>query len=67
MNGLAIAALPLGHAGLGALSTGFPGAPALTIRIDAALGILAEAAVEQAGIQKPEPVGSIETMRARRP
>jgi hypothetical protein len=48
MNGLAIAAAPLGAAGLGTLTQGFPGARPETIRIDAVLNILAEAAQERA-------------------
>ncbi|HMG48139.1 MAG TPA: hypothetical protein VK614_11840 [Allosphingosinicella sp.] len=48
MNGLAIAAAPLGAAGLGTLTQGFPGARPETIRIDAVLSILAEAAAERA-------------------
>jgi len=48
MLGLAIAAAPLGAAGLGALTERFPGARPERIRIDAALRILAEAADERA-------------------
>lgn len=44
MLGKEIAAAPLGQAGLGRLSEGFPGARPETIRIDAVLAILAEAA-----------------------
>jgi 2C-methyl-D-erythritol 2,4-cyclodiphosphate synthase len=44
MNGLAIAAAPLGAAGLGTLTEHFPGARPEAIRIDAALAIMAEAA-----------------------
>ena len=48
MDGLAIAAAPLGAAGFGTLTQGFPGARPETIRIDAVLNILAEAAAERA-------------------
>lgn len=47
MLGRAIAAAPLGAAGLGMLTEGFPGAPE-RIRIDAVLGIMAEAAPARA-------------------
>lgn len=67
MDGLAIAARPLGHGGLGSLAAGFPGARPLPIRIDAALGISAEAAEARAAGQEPEPAAPIETMRATRP
>jgi hypothetical protein len=42
MLGKAIAAAPLGEAGLGTLTTDFPGAHPERIRIDAVLRILAE-------------------------
>lgn len=48
MLGKAIAAAPIAQAGLGALATGFPGAPPERVRIDAVLSILAEAATEPA-------------------
>ena len=67
MDGLAIAAGPLGHGGLGSLATNFPGARPLPIRIDAALGILAEAAEARAAGHKPEPAEPIAQMRAMRP
>jgi hypothetical protein len=67
MDGSAIAARPLGHAGLGALSTGFPGARPLPIRLDAALGIFAEAAAERPAGQAAAPVDPAGTMRATRP
>jgi hypothetical protein len=50
MLGLAIAAAPLGAAGLGTLTERFPGARPETIRIDAALRILAERGHLQAGV-----------------
>lgn len=67
MDGQPIAARPLGHAGLGTLSTGFPGARAIDIRLDAALSILAEPAELRAVGHEAEPAGPIETMRATRP
>lgn len=67
MDGLAIAAGPLGHGGLGSLAAGFPGARPLTIRIDAALGIFAEGAEARAAGDKPEPAEPIEATRAMRP
>ncbi len=67
MDGLAIAARPLGHGGLGSLATNFPGARPLPIRIDAVLGIFAEGAEARATGHKPEPAEPIETMRATRP
>ena len=67
MDGLAIAARPLGHGGLGSLTAGFPGARPLPIRIDAALGILAEPAEAQPAGQKAEPAAPNETIRATRP
>jgi len=67
MDGLAIAAGPLGHCGLGSLTAGFPGAQPLPIRIDAVLGILAETAEAQAAADGPEPAEPIETMRVTRP
>ncbi|MEA3042319.1 MAG: hypothetical protein QOJ53_201 [Sphingomonadales bacterium] len=67
MDGQPIAARPLGHAGLGTLSTGFPGARALEIRLDAALSILAETAAERAAVHAPEQPGPSGTMRATRP
>ena len=42
MLGKAIAAAPIGQAGLGRLSEGWPGARPETIRIDSVLSILAE-------------------------
>jgi hypothetical protein len=57
MNGLAIAAAPLGAAGLGTLTQGFPGARPEAIRIDAALTILAEAAEERVGAEAPLTIG----------
>ncbi|HEV2816056.1 MAG TPA: hypothetical protein VGW40_02375 [Allosphingosinicella sp.] len=48
MLGVAIAAAPLGAAGLGTLTEGFPGARPEAIRIDAALAILAEPAAARA-------------------
>jgi hypothetical protein len=51
MLGLAIAAAPLGAAGLGTLTERFPGARPERIRIDAALNILAEAAEERVAAQ----------------
>jgi hypothetical protein len=50
MNGLAIAAAPLGAAGLGTLTAGFPGARPETIRIDAVLSILGEGGHLHAGV-----------------
>lgn len=46
MNALAIAAAPLGAAGLGTLTAAFPGARPEAIRIDAVLRILADSAEE---------------------
>jgi hypothetical protein len=67
MDGLAIAAGPLGHGGLGSLAAGCPGTRPLPIRIDAALGIVAEGAEARAAGHKPEPAEPTETMRATRP
>ena len=57
MNGLAIAAAPLGAAGLGTLTQGFPGVRPETIRIDAVLTILAEAAAERAAAAAVPTIG----------
>jgi hypothetical protein len=57
MNGLAIAAAPLGAAGLGTLTEHFPGARPEAIRIDAALSILAEAAEERGGAELAPTIG----------
>lgn len=57
MHGLAIAAAPLGAAGLGTLTSGFPGARPETIRIDAVLTILAEAAAERASAEPALTIG----------
>jgi len=67
MNGLAIAARPLGHAGLGVLAAGFPGARPMEIRIDPVLAILAESVEERAMGPEPSPASPEETMRATRP
>jgi len=67
MDGLAIAAGPLGRAGLGALGANFPGGRALPIRLDAALGIVAEPAAQRVAADAAEPAGPIVTMRATRP
>jgi hypothetical protein len=67
MNGLAIAARPLGHAGLGVLAAGFPGAHPTEIRIDPVLAILAEAVEERATGPEAVPASPTETMRATRP
>lgn len=48
MLGLAIAGAPLGAAGLGTLTERFPAARPETIRIEAVLAIMAEAARERA-------------------
>jgi len=52
MLGKAIAAAPLAQAGLGTLTTGFPGARPETIRIEAVLRILAE---ERTAPAAPDP------------
>ena len=57
MDGRAIAAAPLGSAGLGTLTAAFPGARPETIRIDAVLSILAEAAEERAAAEAPLTTG----------
>jgi hypothetical protein len=57
MNGLAIAAAPLAAAGLGTLTTGFPGARPETIRLDAALKIVADAAEERAAAEAVPTIG----------
>jgi hypothetical protein len=67
MDGSAIAARPLGDAGLGALNTGLAGVRALEIRLDAALAILAEAAAERIAGDAAAAADPIGTMRATRP
>lgn len=57
MDGLAIAAGPLGAAGLGTLTEGFPGVRPETIRIDAVLSIVAEAAEERAAAEAALTIG----------
>jgi hypothetical protein len=57
MDGLAIAAAPLGAAGLGTLTEGFPGVRPETIRIDAVLTILAEAAEQRVGAEPAPTIG----------
>ena len=57
MNGLAIAAAPLGAAGLGTLTQGFPGARPETIRIDAVLSLVAEAAAERVAAEAAQIIG----------
>jgi hypothetical protein len=54
MLGKAIAAAPLGQAGLGTLNETLPGARPETIRIDAVLRILAEAAEDRAAADDAE-------------
>jgi hypothetical protein len=67
MDGQPIAARPLGHAGLGALGTSLPDARALEIRLDAALGIVAETTEARAAADAAEAAGPNGTMRATRP
>jgi hypothetical protein len=57
MNGLAIAAAPLGAAGLGTLTQGFPDVRPETIRIDAVLNIVAETAAERASAEAALTIG----------
>jgi hypothetical protein len=57
MLGRAIAAAPLGEAGLGTLAAGFPGAQPQPIPIDAVLHILAEAATARAAADAPPTIG----------
>ena len=57
MDGLAIAAAPLGGAGLGTLTAAFPGVRPETIRVDAVLSIVAEAAEERATAEAALTIG----------
>ena len=67
MNGLAIAAQPLGHAGLGVLAAGFPGARPMEIRIDPVLAIVAETVEGRAMGFEAAQASPPEEMRATRP
>jgi len=57
MLGKTIAAAPLGAAGLGTLTEGFPGARPEAIRIDAVLNILAEAAAARVAAEAAVTIG----------
>jgi hypothetical protein len=67
MLGKAIAAAPLAQAGLGTLTTNFPGARTEAIPIDAVLQILAEAAEARAAAEAAMPAAPDPATRATRP